>query len=52
MKNLELPIMLILMALPFFLIRSENFTTYIYWTIVSFGYLIYIAYSTRSWANE
>lgn len=52
MKNIELIIIVVLMALPFFLIRSIDFTTYIYWTVVTIGYLIYIAYSTRAWANE
>jgi len=52
MKNLELLIIVILMALPFLLIRTEDFTTFIYWSIVTLGYLIYIAYSTKGWANE
>jgi uncharacterized membrane protein len=52
MKNIEWIVIVVLMALPFFLIRGTDFTTYIYWTVVTFGYLIYIAYSTRMWTNE
>lgn len=52
MKNLELLIIVILMALPFFIFRSKDFTVFIYWSIVTVGYLIYIAYSTKRWANE
>jgi len=51
MKKLELLIIVILMALPFFVFRSKDFTVYIYWTVVTLGYLIYTIISTKGWAN-
>ncbi len=52
MKKLELVIIVILMALPFFLFKTQDFTVFVYWSIVTLGYLIYIVYSTKGWTNE
>ena len=52
MKNLEVLVIVVIMSLPFFLIKKEDFTTFIYWTAVTVGYLFYIVFSTKRWANE
>ncbi|NMC77089.1 MAG: hypothetical protein GYA60_07345 [Candidatus Methanofastidiosa archaeon] len=52
MKKFELSIIVILMAIPFILFRTEDFTVFVYWVTVTLGYLIYIMFSTKRWANE
>ncbi len=52
MKNLEILVIVVMMSLPFFLFKKEDFTTFIYWTVVTFGYLLYIVFSTKRWTNE
>jgi len=52
MKFFEVLIIVILMSVPFFLFKNEDFTTFIYWTVVTTGYLLYIVFSSKRWINE
>ncbi|HNV94518.1 MAG TPA: hypothetical protein PLK11_00265 [Methanofastidiosum sp.] len=52
MKKLEIVLIVILMAIPFFFIKTQDFTTFIYWSLVTLSYLIYILFSTKRWVNE
>lgn len=52
MKFFEVLVIVILMSVPFFLFKNENFTTFAYWTVVTIGYLVYIIFSSKRWIDE
>ncbi len=43
MRGFEALIILLAMCVPFIAIKSTDLTTYLYWTLVSALYLIYVA---------
>ncbi|MFN3384005.1 MAG: hypothetical protein ACK401_03805 [Archaeoglobaceae archaeon] len=43
MKGVEALIVLLVMCVPFIAIKSTDLATYLYWTVVSALYLIYVA---------
>ncbi|MCS7144296.1 MAG: hypothetical protein NZ879_04675 [Archaeoglobaceae archaeon] len=45
MKALEGLIVVLAMCVPFLLIKTMDLTTYVYWSLVSAIYLVYIAIS-------
>ncbi|MEM0203384.1 MAG: hypothetical protein QXO16_06270 [Archaeoglobaceae archaeon] len=43
MRVVEVLVVLLAMCVPFVAIKSTNLATYLYWTVVSALYLIYVA---------
>lgn len=47
MRWIEALIVIFAMSVPFSVMKDQNLTTYLYWTVVSASYLIFIA--LRRW---